>query len=222
MKYIYEPHFHTADVSTCAEISAADAVELYKKAGYSGVVVTDHFSLECFECKYPGETWEEKVDYFLRGYRNAKKCASDTFSVMLGIELRFPDSENDYLVYGLDEQFLYDHEEIIKMTPKQFKKLAEVNNITVIQAHPFRINSHITNPRYIDGIEVYNGNRRHDSSNNIAEMWAKKHGFLTTSGSDFHEYEDIARSGMICDRFIENVHEFRAVLLTGGFELKKP
>lgn len=222
MKYIYETHFHTSDVSTCANISAAEAVELYKKAGYSGVVVTDHFSEECFEEKYPGETWTEKIDYFLSGYRNAKKLADDAFSVMLGIELRFPDSDNDYLVYGLDEQFLYDHEEIIKMSAKQFKKLAEKNDITVIQAHPFRINSHITNPRYIDGIEIYNGNRRHDSSNNIAEIWAKKHGFLQTAGSDFHEYEDLARSGMICDRFIKDVKEFRAVLLSGGFKPKIP
>ncbi len=222
MKYVYEAHFHTSDVSTCAHISAADAVELYKKAGYSGVVVTDHFSLDCFENKYPGNTWEEKIDYFLSGYRNAKKQETESFSVMLGIELRFPENDNDYLVYGLDEQFLYDHEEIINMTAKQFKKLAEQNNITVIQAHPFRIDSNITNPRYIDGIEVYNGNRRHDSSNNIAELWAKKHGFLVTCGSDFHEYEDLARSAMICDRFLKDVSEFRAVLLSGGFELKKP
>ena len=222
MKYIYEAHFHTADVSTCACLSAEEAVELYKNAGYSGVVVTDHFSQECFEKKYPGNNWTEKVDYFLRGYRNAKKHETENFSVMLGIELRFPESENDYLVYGVDEQFLYDHEDIIYMTPKEFKKVAEKNSITVIQAHPFRINSHITNPRYIDGIEVYNGNKRHDSSNNIAEIWAKKHGFLTTSGSDFHEYEDLARSGMICDKFIKDVKEFRSVLLSGGFELKKP
>ena len=222
MKYIYEAHFHTADVSTCACLSAEEAVELYKNAGYSGVVVTDHFSQECFEKKYPGNNWIEKVDYFLRGYRNAKMHESEDFSVMLGIELRFPESENDYLVYGVDEQFLYENEDIIYMTPKEFKKVAEKNSITVIQAHPFRINSHITNPRYIDGIEVYNGNKRHDSSNNIAEIWAKKHGFLTTSGSDFHEYEDLARSGMICDKFIKDVKEFRAVLLSGGFELKKP
>ena len=222
MKYIYEAHFHTADVSTCARVSAEDAVELYKNAGYSGVVVTDHFSLDCFQNKYPGNTWQEKVDYFLSGYRKAKKHATDTFAVMLGIELRFPENDNDYLVYGLDEQFLYDHEEIITMTAKQFKRLAEQNQITFIQAHPFRIDSNITNPRYIDGIEVYNGNRRHDSSNNIAEIWAKKHGFVTTSGSDFHEHEDLARGGVVLDCFVSDVKEFRRELLSGRCELKKP
>ncbi|MBO5934503.1 MAG: PHP domain-containing protein [Clostridia bacterium] len=222
MNYMYEAHFHTADVSTCAHISAQEAVELYKNAGYSGVVVTDHFTLECFEKKYPGETWKDKVDYFLRGYRNAKKCETETFSVMLGIELRFPENDNDYLVYGVDEQFLYDHEDIVSMTAKQFKKVAEVNQLTVIQAHPFRIDSNITNPRYIDGVEIYNGNKRHDSSNNMAEIWAKKHGFITTSGSDFHEYEDLARGGVSFNRFVKDVKEFRAELLSGKYELKRP
>lgn len=222
MKYVYEAHFHTSDVSTCANVSAAEAVELYKNAGYSGVVVTDHFSFECFEKKYPGETWKDKIDYFLKGYRNAKKHANKDFAVILGMEIRFPENENDYLVYGLDEQFLYEHEEIITMTAKQFKKLAEKNRLTFIQAHPFRIDSNITNPRYIDGIEVYNGNRRHDSSNNIAQLWAKKHGFITTVGSDFHEYEDLARCGMVFDCFVKDSKEFRRELLKGTFELRKP
>lgn len=221
MKYIYEPHFHTKDVSTCACISAEEAAELYKNAGYSGVVVTDHFSQECFEKKYPGADWKEKIDYFLSGYRNAKKAETGDFAVILGLEARF-ENENDYLVFGVDEDFLYNNEWCTNMTIREFKKLAEKNQLTVIQAHPFRINSTITTPRYIDGVEIYNGNRRHDSSNNMAEMWAKKHGFITTSGSDFHEHEDLARGGMIFDRFVRDSKEFRAALLSGCYELKKP
>ena len=221
MKYMYETHFHTADVSTCARIDALSAAELYKNAGYSGVVVTDHFSQDCLDNKYEGNSWKEKVDYFLRGYRNAKKLASDDFAVILALEARF-ENDNDYLVYGVDEDFLYENEWFTKMTIKQFKKLAEKNQLTVIQAHPFRIDSNITNPRYIDGIEIYNGNRRHDSSNNIAEMWAKKHGFITTSGSDFHEHEDLARGGIMLDRFVSDAKQFRAELLAGRYEMKKP
>ncbi len=221
MKYMYETHFHTSDVSTCAHINAKEAVELYKNAGYSGVVVTDHLSQDCFDNKYPGETWKDKIDYYLRGYKSAKQYATEDFAVLLAFEARF-ENDNDYLVYGADEAFLYENEWFTKMTIKQFKKLAEKNQLTVIQAHPFRIDSNITNPRYIDGIEIYNGNRRHDSSNNIAEMWAKKHGFITTSGSDFHEYEDLARGGVYLDRFVSDVKQFRAELLAGRFEIKKP
>lgn len=221
MKYTYEPHFHTKDVSTCARISADEAVELYKNAGYSGVVVTDHFSQDCFDNKYPGETWKDKIDYFLSGYRNAKKYETEDFAVILGLEARF-ENDNDYLVFGVNEDFLYENEWFTKMTIKEFKKLAEKNQLTVIQAHPFRIDSNITNPRYIDGIEIYNGNRRHDSSNNMAEMWAKKHGFITTSGSDFHEYEDLARGGIVFDTFVKDSKQFRAELLSGKYQLKKP
>lgn len=222
MKYLYESHFHTAEVSGCAHVNAQDAVNLYKNAGYSGVVVTDHFYQHGFENKYEGNTWQEKIDYYLRGYRLAKELATDDFAVILGLEARFEvDNDNDYLVYGLDEEFLYEHEWLTKWTLEDFKKLAEKNEITVIQAHPFRKYSTITPPREIDGIEIYNGNRRHDSSNDFAELWAKKHGFITTAGSDFHEYEDLARAGMAFDRFVTNSKEFRAELLSGRYELKK-
>lgn len=222
MKYIYETHFHTSDVSTCACISAKEGVELYKNAGYSGVVVTDHFTQKCFDNKYPGNNWKEKIDYYLRGYREAKKYETEDFAVILGLEAGFSENDNDYLIYGVDEDFLYNNEWFTKMTIKEFKELAEQNQITVIQAHPFRINSYITNPRSIDGIEVFNGNRRHDSANNIALMWAKKHGFITTSGSDFHEYEDLARGGISFDRFVKDSKQFRAALLSGMYELKNP
>ena len=138
------------------------------------------------------------------------------------MEIRFAENDNVYLVYGLDEKFIYEHEEIVRMTAKQFKKVAEKNQLTFIQAHPFRIDSNITNPRNIDGIEVYNGNRRHDSSNNMAQMWAKKHGFITTVGSDFHEHEDLARCGMVFDCFVRDSKEFRRELLKGTFDLRKP
>ncbi len=219
MSYLYEAHFHTEDVSTCGAISAKLGCELYKNAGYSGVVVTDHISNHYFRNVYPGENWKEKMDYFLRGYHNAKECETEEFAVILGMEIRF-DTENDYLVYGLTEEFLYKNEWITDLGTKKFKELAEKNQLTVIQAHPFRIGSTITNPRHIDGIEIYNGNRRHDSSNNMAQLWAQKHGFITTCGSDFHEYEDLARAGMAFDKFVKDSKEFRAELLARRYKLE--
>ncbi len=219
MSYLYESHFHTEEVSSCGEVSAKKACEMYKNAGYSGIVITDHISSHYFKDVYPGRNWKEGVDYFLNGYKLAKECADDDFAVILGMEVRF-NTDNDYLVYGLTEDFLYNNEWFTDMDIKKFKTLAEENQLTIVQAHPFRINSTITNPRHIDGIEIYNGNRRHDSSNNIAEIWAKKHGLITTCGSDFHEPEDLARAGMSFENFVKDSREFRAELLARRYELK--
>lgn len=222
MKYLYETHFHTSEVSNCANVAAADAAEMYKAVGYSGVLVTDHFSTDCLTNSYQGKNWKEKIDYFLKGYHEAKKHETENFSVMLGMEIRFDESDNDYLVFGADEDFLYKNEWMTKLSLKQFRKLALENNLSIVQAHPFRINMTTTNPRYLDGIEVFNGNRRHDSANEIAEMWAERSLLLKTSGSDFHELEDLARGGVYSDIKIGTSKEFRSALLAGRLEPKKP
>lgn len=41
--YRYETHLHTSPVSKCACVSVRDNLELYKKLGYDGVFITNHF-----------------------------------------------------------------------------------------------------------------------------------------------------------------------------------
>ena len=40
----YEIHSHTKETSQCAKISAKELVEKYKELGYSGIVITNHYS----------------------------------------------------------------------------------------------------------------------------------------------------------------------------------
>ena len=42
-KYIYETHLHTSEGSACGRSKAADIVHAYKAAGYTGIIITDHF-----------------------------------------------------------------------------------------------------------------------------------------------------------------------------------
>ena len=43
MFYKYETHLHTSEVSKCAHNTGAEMARAYKKAGYTGIFVTDHF-----------------------------------------------------------------------------------------------------------------------------------------------------------------------------------
>ena len=120
-KYLYEMHFHTKDTSNCANVKASVAVEEYIKAGYDGIVVTDHLSPSTY-MKYGRELlpWKKKIDFFLRGYKAAKKAANGRIPVLLGMELRYRTSEgdNDYLVYGITEDFLYNTPELLNLNSK--------------------------------------------------------------------------------------------------------
>lgn len=223
-KYLYEMHFHTKDTSNCANVKASRAVEEYIKAGYDGIVVTDHLSPSTY-MKYGRELlpWKKKVDFFLRGYKEAVKAANGRIPVLLGMELRFRTSEgdNDYLVYGINEDFLYKHSNLLEMNIKKFYELTQKNGFLVFQAHPFRVGMKVTNPKCLDGIEIFNGNPRHNSSNDIAEMWAKKYDLLVTSGSDYHEIEDLGTGGIWFNKEITDNKTLVEELLTQEYEIKK-
>lgn len=222
-KYLYEMHFHTKDTSNCANVKAENAVEEYIKAGYDGIVVTDHLSTSTY-MKYGRELlpWKKKVDFFLRGYKAAKKASKGRINVLLGMELRFRTSEgdNDYLVYGINEEFLYNTSDLLEMNIRKFYELAKANGFLVFQAHPFRVGMKVTNPKHLDGIEIFNGNPRHNSSNDIAEMWAKKYDLMVTSGSDYHEYEDLGSGGIWFRKEITDNKTLVEELKTREYEIK--
>ena len=216
-------HFHTKNTSNCANVKAKDAVEEYIKAGYNGIVVTDHLSPSTY-MKYGRELlpWKKKVDFFLRGYKEALKTADGRIPVLLGMELRFRTSEgdNDYLVYGINEEFLYNTPELLNLNSKKFYELCQKNGFLVFQAHPFRVGMKVTNPKYLDGIEIFNGNPRHNSSNDIAEMWAKKYDLMVTSGSDYHEYEDLGTGGIWFNKEIKDNKTLIEELNKRDYEIK--
>lgn len=197
---LFEMHAHTDETSNCGKVPAAEMVEIYKKLGYDGIVVTDHMSTHTFfKYDYSNMTWDEKVDIFLKGYNLAKEAAKDDIKILLGMELRFDleNCENDYLVYGIDENFLRSNGDLINMNIEGFSKLAHSKGLMIFQAHPFRFNMTVTRPKFLDGIEVFNGNPRHNSNNTIASKWAELQGLQMSSGSDFHEHGDEGHGGIL-------------------------
>ncbi|MGB8452361.1 MAG: hypothetical protein WCD89_08515 [Anaerocolumna sp.] len=127
------------------------------------------------------------------GYLRAKQSVKDRdFKVLLGMELRFTDNENDFLVYGIDEGFLKRYPWLYMKGLAYFYEVAGKNNLLIVQAHPFRENCCLAPIGFLHGIEVYNGNPRHNSRNELARQTAKEHGLLQLTGSDFHQEEDIS------------------------------
>jgi len=204
MPYLYESHLHTAEVSPCARVPAARAVEMYIAARYDGIVVTDHFAPGWVEPETE-ESHEAFIARYLTGYRTALAAANGRLTVLLGTELRFEGSANDYLVYGVTEKFLLTNPSLCQMRPREFSVLARENGLLFYQAHPFRNGMKVMAPEILDGIEIHNGNPRHDSRNDIATAWAEKFGLPGLSGSDFHQEEDLGRGGFYSDsRIMDN------------------
>lgn len=221
--YKTELHSHTSETSNCGKTKAKDLVSVYVKAGYKTVVITDHLSTHTyFRYNYDKMSWDEKIDVFVRGYNTALEAAKGRINILFGMELRFdeelPEHDlNDYLVFGITEDFLRNNGNLINMNIKSFSDLAHKNGLLIYQAHPFRDDMTRVDPALLDGAEIYNGNRRHDSRNDKAEKWARENGLKGTSGSDFHKLEDVAHGGILTDTEIKTNDDLIKILKSANY-----
>jgi|LSQX01.1.fsa_nt_gb hypothetical protein len=220
MKYKYELHCHTKNVSACGRVSAAEIVKMYKDAGYSGIVITDHYSPMTYNISHIACP-QNAVDFYISGYKEALKYADENFTVLLGMELRYYATANDFLVYGLTEDFLRNNGNLMKKYPKRFYKLAKENNLIVLQAHPFRTGMIRINPKYLDGAEVHNG-KTSKAANDKADKWVDENKMqIKVSGSDFHRKKHLAKGGIITNEPIKSNDDLVRILKSGEYELIK-
>ncbi len=219
MGCLFEMHYHTSEVSPCGHVAAADGVRLFHEAGYGGIVVTDHYTSGIFQSMPEELVWKERLDRYLSGWRAARRTGEAFgMTILLGLELRFVGSDNDYLVYGVTPALLEAHPELYAMTPAAFSDFARDNGLWWAQAHPFRPGLTRCPAQYLDGLEVFNGNRRHNSHNDLAAAFAVESGLAAIAGSDYHELEDLSGTGV---RFASEVRDnasLIAALRSGHFE----
>ena len=220
MEYKYEIHSHTKNTSRCGQLDAEELVRLYKDAGYSGIVITDHYSPMTFK---PAEFFNKSkaLEHYLQGYRKAKQFEDESFSVLLGMELRFYATVNDYLVYGITEEMLYQLPFLLPLYIKRASKLLRQKGCLFLQAHPFRQLITRANPKYLDGVEVFNGKATKEA-NELSERWANEiNAKIKTSGSDCHRKTGVGLGGIITTEPIKTNDDLVRILKSGEYKLIK-
>jgi predicted metal-dependent phosphoesterase TrpH len=217
MQYKTELHCHSSEVSPCADLTVAEVTERYIAAGYTTLVLTNHY------CDYvmdnAGKTWSEKIEHYLSAYHAMKEYAGDRLQILLGCELRFVENHNDYLIFGLTEEFLIEHPNLHEMTLKTFSALSRESGLLLFWAHPFRNRMTTVPPKYLDGIEVFNAHTGHDSRNHLANAYAETYGLLKSSGSDFHHPHSVEGGGILTDEPITSMEQLVTCLKEQSFEL---
>lgn len=221
--YLYDPHTHTSEASRCGKMAAADIVDLYVKNGFTGIVVTDHLHPEYLQRIDKNHNWDEVMDHFLSGYHASKKRGDEVgLDVILGAELRFPENDNDYLVYGIDEQWLRANPYICCMHAQEFFDKYH-DEVLIIHAHPFRENSAPVQETAVHGAEAVNSNPRHDNSNLQALHLCQRHPeWYRTAGSDTHRPGDEACAGIILPERVQDSVAFKGAIESRNFYLWCP
>ena len=158
-----------------------------------------------------------------RGQLNRRvKAVADAegLRVYYGAEIQFFENDNDYLVYGFDEEFVVNNDLTRYNNPEEFRPVVEANNLIIYQAHPFRIGMTVTDPELLDGVEVYNGHGDHYSRNKIANKWADLHSLRKLSGSDFHGNLTLEPGGVYFDEYYTDSKQVAKALRDGKYSLK--
>ena len=217
--YKTEMHCHTLESSFCGRVTAEDMVMAYVSAGYDTLVIMDHYGF-----RHRGKFADaDETERFLKGFKAAKKAAGKSINIILGMEISLEQNPaNDYLVYGDVESFVLKYPDMYYNTLPEFCELAHANGLVVYQAHPFRDEIVTITPAPLDGIEVFNAHPRHDSRNDIARAWAEHFGKKMISGSDAHQPQDVARSGIITKTEIKSAEDIISVLASEAYELIIP
>ncbi|MCQ2484688.1 MAG: PHP domain-containing protein [Clostridia bacterium] len=221
--YIYEMHQHTAPCSACGRGDPAETVRALKKAGFAGMVLTNHFigGNTGIDRNLP---WDEFVRCYENDYLAAKKAGEEEdFDVIFGIEEHIGNGK-EVLLYGITPEFLYAHPELRNHELETISRLVREFGGLVFQAHPYRDRSYVTNPNenlpieFLDGFETYNVCNKGDE-NIRAEAYAEKNGLLISAGSDAHAENQDVRYGIACNRRIADSFELAQMLKSGDYKL---
>jgi hypothetical protein len=222
MNYLYETHLHTAHSSACARSKGSEYILPYKEMGFSGIIVTDHF--------YNGNTaiprrlpWKEWVKEFCRGYEEARNEGERRgFDVFFGWEETF-DGCDDYLIYGLDKEWLMEHPEARNWTRGEQYRAVKAAGGCVVQAHPFRQHGYIRrvvlSTGCVDGVEAANVGNAEQSYDGLAMRYAQKLNLPATAGSDMHDARQICNEwvyGIFVENKLKTIDDYVNVICNNG------
>ena len=225
--FVYETHLHTCQASACGKSMGRDYIQRYIDAGFAGIIVTDHFYRgNCaVDRRLP---WREFVNRFCAGYEDAlNEGDKKGLPVFFGWEENFDGDE--YLVYGLDRNWMLAHPEMIVWTRRQQYEAVRAAGGCVVQAHPFRARSYnhtIYLAQYLcDGIEVFNAGNEPEW-NSLALRYAQVTGKPMTAGSDNHNADTMwpdRLAGAAFDAPLRGIRDYvDAILNNRRFALHLP
>lgn len=218
--FLWETHLHTRETSRCGRASAAALVAAYHKAGYHGLVITDHF-LSGSNSAPADAPWQDRVDWMARGF-HAAKAAGDALGIAVLCGCEFSHHGADYLTYGVGEPFWRDHPGLDKLDADSYVRLVHDAGGFVAQAHPFRQAWYMppdVAQRWdlVDGIEIINGSHTLSERpwDTRALALAQAHGLVQMAGSDAHSLTDVGTAALAFDEPFTDEADFLAALRAG-------
>ncbi|NLC16928.1 MAG: hypothetical protein GX756_03525 [Clostridiales bacterium] len=217
---LLETHLHNCEISPCACVTAQEIPQIYKNAGYQALAVTNHFSAYALSLQ-EGETSQDKAKNFLRYSKllidEAKKIGLKAF---LGMEVTLARYQwQDYLVYGDIEQGILEHPALYTYTQESLFELGKKYGWAIFQAHPFRSGCTLGLPKYMHGIEVYNGLHCSEEIYRRSVNFCQNNNLNMLAGGDFHNIGHQGKAGIYIPEDIDTDKQLVDYLINNQPEL---
>ena len=206
--YTTELHAHSFPVSPCSEFSPQEVVKRYAKAGVHTLALTNHLTPAHIE----GEL-AECAERYLKDYNDAVLAGRELgVNVVLGVEVRFTENHNDYLVYGVCPEDIIPIMELVPLGIEHFYRTFKNEKNIILQAHPFRAGMTRAPLSAVDGVEAYNLHPGHNSSVGRAARYARENDLIVSGGTDFHHPHHEAMCLMRTEAPVRDSYEIAALL----------
>ena len=208
--YRYETHLHSAPVSKCGSYSVRENMEFYKRIGYDGIFLTNHF----LDANIGGDRsrpYEEQIEFFFTDIEEGERLSDEIgIKFFWGVETSYLGT--DFLIYGLSKEWYLSHPEIMSVSRKEMLTMMAEDGALIVHAHPFREASYIDHirlfPYHVHAVEIDNcGNK--DFQNDMARRYAEMYGLPFSAGSDNHIAGSISRlAGVEFETPIRDIDDF--------------
>lgn len=195
-------HLHTAESSRCGVSTGAEMAYACKNAGYSVLVVTDHFFNANIRLDDRTMPWPKQVAVLMEGYKQAK-IVGDAIGLTVLFGWETFNNGPEILTYGLGEEFLLDNPDIGTLSQEDYVTRVKAAGAFICHAHPYRQAFYIPfftpKAELFDAIEVHNAAHVGDHAiwNDMALSLARQTKRIELAGSDAHK-TDRVHLGAVC------------------------
>lgn len=130
----------------------------------------------------------------------------------MGIEIRLEPGCEDFLIYGIDEAFLFSTPGLCFFDQQDIYKLCHEYGAVFYQAHPFREPCIPRSPEFLDGVE-YNQRPGGGNHNERLDVWIKNYPHLKrVSGSDCHDVSQAGFGGIETEEEVNDIKELTELM----------
>lgn len=199
-------------------VDGAELVRFYKSLGYDGVCITDHFIN--FTVAPRDLPWNQRIELFYKGFEAAyEEGIKIGISVFFAWEFSY--KATDFLTYGLNKEWLLEHEGLTDLNAKEYLNLVRESGGIAVHAHPFREARHIDYirlfPRDVDAVETINSSMDKNTNDN-ADWYAKAYDLKAMAGSDIHRIIRKNLAGIKTNKKLTDINDFVEAVKSGQYE----